>query len=131
VSDHGDSISAVSEFKITGLGEYVTRDGRKATVEFLLPGKGEAFAWIGWIDDPFPRCSTWSDGGMNCSTYPGPNDIVGHWVEPRKPVEAWAVLNPDGSICWLRCNEGFARRESDELGYECIKLVEDGTNGGR
>ncbi len=121
----------MSESKITGPGEYVTRDGRRAKVEFLLPGKGEAFPWIGWIDDPFPRCSTWSDGGMNCSTYRGPNDIVGPWVEPRKPVVAWAVLNPDGSIRWFRRNEGLARRESDESGYECIKLVEDGTNGGR
>ena len=118
--------ATVSEFKITGPGEYVTRDGRKATVEFMLPGKGESFPWIGWIDDPSPGCSRWSDGGMNCSTYPGPNDIVGHWVEPRKPVEAWAVLNPDGSILYLTTS-----RESDELGYECIKLVEAGTNGGR
>ena len=123
--------ATVREFKITGPGEYVTRDGRRAKVEFKLPGKGEGFAWIGWIDDPFPRCSTWNGGGMNCSTYPGPNDIVGPWVEPRKPVVQWAVLNSDRSIRWLTGNEGIARRESDKLGYECIKLVEDGTNGGR
>ena len=121
----------MSEFKITGPGEYVTRDGRRAKVEFKLPGKEAIFPWIGWIDDPFPGCVTWNGGGMNCSTYPGPNDIVGHWVEPRKPLVAWAVLNPDGSIWWLTGNEGIARRASYKLGYECIKLVEDGTNGGR
>ena len=90
-----------SEFKITGPGEYVTRDGRKATVEFMLPGKGEAFPWIGWIDDPFPRCSTWSDGGMNCSTYPGPNDIVGHWVEPRKPMMDYPLMAGDKYVMWF------------------------------
>jgi hypothetical protein len=121
----------MSESKITGPGEYVTRDGRKATVEFLLPGKEAIFPWIGWIDDPFPGCSTWNGGGMNCSTYPGPNDIVGHWVEPREPAEMWAVLNKDGSIRWTSIHERNAEAHGKELGLLVVKLVEDGTNGGR
>ena len=128
MSEYGKAISAVSEFKITGHGEYVTRDGRRAKVEFKLPGKGEAFAWIGWIDDPFPGCSTWSDGGMNCSTYPGPNDIVGHWVEPRRPLEVWAVVRPlDRPLFYLSAS---IAKENSKDGF-VVKLVEDGTNGGR
>ena len=43
----------------------------------------------------------------------------------------WAVLNKDGSIRWTSIHERNAEAHGKELGLLVVKLVEDGTNGGR
>lgn len=83
----------MSEFKITGPGEYRTRDGRKAIVTKIV--KGALFPVIGKV------CGEEMRGAWPITGHTGEgnlDDIIGPWVEPAakpkpqhgadKPVKA-------------------------------------------
>ena len=91
--------------KITGVGEYKVRDGRKATVVDI---KGRtAIGWLHFSDKDEPACASWYHDSGRCHGAES-SDIVGQWVEPqRKPREIWMrtvvedePLNPAAGVAY-------------------------------
>ena len=64
------------EFRIEGPGEYVTRDGRKATVKFRLPYSNSR-CWVGWITGE--AIYSWYENGRYWGCEERSPDIVGPW----------------------------------------------------
>lgn len=73
---------------ITGPGEYVTRDGRKAVVSFMDENSG--FPFFGKVGD---QDSSWTVDGSYWGVAASNADITGPWQDPdpEKP-ERWANL---------------------------------------
>lgn len=68
----------MSEFKITGPGRYLTRNGVMAIVEKKIE---DAINWP-WIGRSKEYFHAWSDSGLIYSEYsPNDYDIIGPWVE--------------------------------------------------
>ena len=109
--------TAPDEFKITGPGEYITKEGKKATVEFELPHAPQ-YRWVGWISGSVAK--TWNDEGTwNYGEVEHPHNIVGPWVEP---IEAWAVVVDGGTMLFI--DEVCAQRWIDnEYAGRLVKLI--------
>jgi len=117
------------EFSIAGPGEYITRDGRKATVEFKLPGDVDR-CWVGWIAVTTITPDTWDiDGYWYKDEATSESDIVGPWVEPRKPVECWGVVNSGSGqlehACVYEANANEIASRSGGRNVIVVKLVEE------
>ena len=64
--------------KIT-IGEWKTRDGRKAIVAAEHPNSYEKHRFIGWIDG---KVRTWQDSGHVSHGFVFAADIISPWTEP-------------------------------------------------
>jgi len=123
----------MSEFKIDKPGLYVTRDGRKVEVlKVGLPGK---FAVAGVIYEEsgvewWPK--SWNTvGTFHPESGYGPHDIVGPWVERKKPrLLAWRCRPNSGTPgCIVMWPEGTPVEES--LVERCPWLDQPEHGGGK
>jgi len=72
-----ERMTDMTEFKITGPGEYRTRDGRKAVVSH---NDGGRYCWLGKIGE---EIYNWNENGSFWATeIISINDIIGPWEEP-------------------------------------------------
>ena len=90
----------MSEFKITGLGEYRTRDGRKAVVSH---NDGGRYCWLGKIGEGIYN---WNENGSFWATeIISVDDIIGPWEEPAtvsSVLEYKGITKrPHQSLTWL------------------------------
>ena len=91
----------MSEFKITGLGEYRTRDGRKAVVKGN--NNGGSYCWQGKIGEEYydwtEYGSYWNKGIISI------NDIIGPWEEPATVTTVLEykgiTKKPSDVLTWL------------------------------
>jgi len=91
----------MTDFKITGPGEYRTRDGRKAVVK--RNNNGGSYCWQGKIGEEYydwtEYGSYWNKGVISI------NDIIGPWVEQAtvSSVLTYAGITkkPSDVLTWL------------------------------
>lgn len=70
----------MGEFRITGPGEFVTRDGRKVVVTHRE--HGAAWPWVGHEPSDELRMTFEDSGAYSCKKKADKFDIIGPWVEP-------------------------------------------------
>lgn len=100
-------------FRITGPGDYTTRDGRKAVVLGEIPIIGTcraAYPWVGYMEQ---LEYAWKDSGQNPR---GKDvDIISTWREPVV-VEGWLSVRKTGiysyscKIAALNEDQGACRK---------------------
>jgi len=78
--------------KIT-LGEWKTRDGRKAIVAAENPNAPDRCRFIGWLDG---SARTWHDSGLVCEGFEFSADLIAPWTDPV-PWD-WSTTPP-----WFDC----------------------------
>ena len=79
----------IPAWPITNPGEYETRDGEKATVEFRTECPDEEFPWTGFIQT---TVEAWSDSGGFMSDRNTSRDIIGPWIDGGLPFDV--VFDP-------------------------------------
>lgn len=101
--------------KIT-IGEWRTRDGRKAIVAAENPNAFESQRFLGWIDRSF--CSWCVDGSWSTNVVDGPADLISPWTDPvpwdwstTPPWINWIAMDDDG--LWYL----FDEEPTERVGY--------------
>ena len=90
----------MTDFKITGLGEYRTRDGRKAVVSH---NDGGRYCWLGKIGEGIYN---WNENGSFWATeIISVDDIIGPWEEPATVISVLEykgiMKRPSEVLTWL------------------------------
>ena len=96
----GRMTKMTTEFKITGPGEYRTRDGRKAVVSH---NDGGRYCWLGKIGEGIYN---WNENGSFWATeIISVDDIIGPWEEPATVSSvltyAGVTKKPSEVLTWL------------------------------
>lgn len=104
---------------ISGPGEYVTRDGRKATVNII---EGNSVVYHTSAGGSY---SVFAETGLRNSTRVDANDIVGPWVElaPSSPVQevterrivsgTYGIVGVNGGNVWIPTQAATAAQLRD------------------
>lgn len=101
-------------------GFYTSKAGK---CEVVAVKDGVAFGFL-----PSQVPAIWGAGDGSCFA---PDDferyyITSHYIEPRKPVEAWAVYEPNGRLWDIYTDEATAREIQGGVGRLIhLREVED------
>lgn len=97
-------------------GFYISKAGK---CEVVAISQGFAFGFILGSDHPSRRARIWyADNGH--STEWANSCITGPYIEPRKPVEAWAIVNKSANQRYLYWEKQDAE---DAFGGEADRLI--------
>ena len=96
-------------------GDYMTRSGEKVRVECTRNNGATANVEI----TMFWRCTN----GRIYDDMEDPHDIVGPWVEPRKPVEGWVNVQSRGAMSGIYSSRALAD-ESNVGRIACVFVRE-------
>lgn len=107
-------------------GFYTSKAGK---CEVVAIRHGVAIGWVGdWTTSGVWWCAT-GDSGPGFEDY----DITGPYIEPRKPVEAWAIFEEEAG-CFVAATiskleaEQFHKRCTPAMRLIHLREVEDGSS---
>lgn len=114
------------EFKITGPGEYRTRDGRKVVVTGIDPGV--TWSIDGTLDgEKYDNGSGWRSNGQYFGETPHKADIVAPWSEPKAETVVDAAFGP-GEVVDAEFVPMEPERPAFAVGQKWRLRVSAGTN---